>query len=683
MGATLPAAAGWLRSTPEGASRAGYYYATNIAGGVIGCLVAGFYLLRVYDIHTATYVGVVLNLVVAGVAWLLSRVTPGVPAEVEPEQPAANLKPVRISSSANTPVYIAIGISGACALGSQVIWTRNLALLLGGTVYTFALILGAVLLGLGIGSSFGAAAARSIRDPRRALAIVQVVAIVGLGWAAWMISGNLPYWPINPGNAPSPWYLIQLDFLRSFLVVLPAALCWGASFPLAVAAVVDGRGNSSAAVARVYAANTAGAIIGALGASLVLVNWLGTRQTQRMLMLLTLAAALALLLRPALQTIGPAASRARAGAMAAVAVLVLIASSSMVLRLPDVLVGYGRWAVTWLPAQGQFLYIGEGMHSTVAVSRRADGTLQYHNAGKVQASSQYDDMRLQRMLGHLTTLLAKDPRNVLVIGCGAGVTAGAVSVSPVVRNQTIVEIESLVPRVVSKYFAEENHGVIDNPKVTVRIDDARHFLQTTDQKFDAITADPFDNWVKGVATLNTAEFYDEMKRHLNPGAVVTAWLPFYETTMPAIKSEIATFVAAFPHVMIFGNTSGGKGYDSVMVGSMEPFAIDVGELQARLDSPAYAPVLNSLTPIGYGSARELLGTFAATGEQLKEWLAGAQINRDRNLRLQYLAGLGINNYQQAGIYSEILQHGQWPEQVFSGELAQLSTLREEIRSRRQ
>ena len=292
MGATLPAAAGWLRSTPEGVSRAGFYYATNIAGGVIGCLAAGFYLMRVYDIHTATFVGVVLNLVVAGVAWLLSRVTPGVPAEVASEQPAPMMKSAGFFSSPNTPVYIAIGISGACALGSQVIWTRNLALLLGGTVYTFALILGAVLLGLGIGSSFGAAAARNIRDPKRALAIIQVLAIVGLAWAAWMISSNLPYWPINPGNAPSPWYLIQLDFLRSFLVVLPAALCWGASFPLAIAAVADGRGNSSAAVARVYAANTAGAIIGALGASLVLVSWLGTQQSQRLLMLLTLVAAL-------------------------------------------------------------------------------------------------------------------------------------------------------------------------------------------------------------------------------------------------------------------------------------------------------------------------------------------------------------------------------------------------------
>ena len=684
MGATLPAAAGWLRSTPEGVSRAGFYYTANIAGGVIGCLTAGFFLLRVYDIHTATYVALVLNLLVAAVAWMLSRVTPGVPAEAEAEAAAGTPTAAAVPAwrGPNAAVYLAIGISGACALGAQVIWTRNLALLLGGTVYTFSLILGTMLLGLGIGSSFGSAIARTTRDPRRALVFCQVLAIAGMAWAAWMISSNLPYWPINAGNAPAPWFLHQLDFLRSFLVALPASLCWGASFPLAVAAVADGRGNSSAAVARVYASNTAGAIVGALSAALVLVAWLGTQNSQRLMMVLALGAALLLLFMPAPRATASARSRAWAPTMGVVAAVVLVVSLGFVHKLPGVLVGYGRWAVTWLPAPGEFIYVGEGLHSTLAVSRRADGTLNYHNAGKVQASSHPDDMRLQRMLGHLTTLLAKDPRTVLVIGSGAGVTAGAVSVSPAVQDLTIAEIEPLVPDVVSRFFGEQNHGVIDNPKVNVRIDDARHFLLTTDQKFDAITADPFDAWVKGTASLNTAEFYTEMKRHLNPGAIVTAWLPFYETTVSAIKSEVATFIEAFPHVMIFGNTAGGEGYDGVMIGSMEPFEIDVSELHARLTSPEYQPVLSSLSDVGYGSVQALLGTFAATGKQLEEWVADAEINRDRNLRLQYLAGLGVNNYAQAGIYSQILQQGQWPMEVFKGELSMLSQLRSEVNSRR-
>ena len=243
--------------------------------------------------------------------------------------------------------------------------------------------------------------------------------------------------------------------------------------------------------------------------------------------------------------------------------------------------------------------------------------------------------------------------------------------------ERVIAIDAAVTRLAKPDYwraVHRRYGTVD--------DDARHFLLTTDQKFDAITADPFDAWVKGTASLNTVEFYDGMKRRLNPGGVVTAWLPFYETTVEAIRSEIATFTAAFPHVIIFGNTQSGQGYDGVMVGSMEPFSFDVSELQARLESPEYEPVLRSLSDVGYGSIPALLGTFAATGEQLQQWVAGAEINRDRNLRLQYLAGLGVNNYQQSGIYAEILQQGEWPMEVFRGDLAMLSRLRSEVMSRR-
>src|SRR5919205_3019930 len=130
---------------------------------------------------------------------------------------------------------------------------------------------------------------------------------------------------------------------------------------------------------------------------------------------------------------------------------------------------------TWVGIN-EIIYVGEGVTAAVAVSRTPEGVLNYHNAGKVQASSEPQDMRLQRMLGHITTLVPERPTKVLVIGCGAGVTAGAVSIDPLVKNQTIAEIEPLVPRVVSKYFAEHNFDVIANPKVKVHLDDARHYL---------------------------------------------------------------------------------------------------------------------------------------------------------------------------------------------------------------
>ena len=229
--------------------------------------------------------------------------------------------------------------------------------------------------------------------------------------------------------------------------------------------------------------------------------------------------------------------------------------------------------------------MGEGVTASVAVSRTPTGALNYHNAGKVQASSEPQDMRLQRMLGHITTLVPKNPNKVLVIGCGAGVTAGAVSVDPLVKDQTIAEIEPLVPQVVSTYFSEHNFDVVRNPKVKVHLDDARHYLLTTDEKFDAITSDPLDPWVKGAATLYTREFFNVVKSHLNPGGVVTLFVQLYESTEEAAKSEIATFLEAFPNGAVFANTINGQGYDLVLFGQLEDAKIDVDAVQARLDRP--------------------------------------------------------------------------------------------------
>jgi spermidine synthase len=320
--------------------------------------------------------------------------------------------------------------------------------------------------------------------------------------------------------------------------------------------------------------------------------------------------------------------------------------------------------------------VGEGMNSSMAVSKLSNGVLNYHNAGKIQASSEPQDMRLQRMLGHLATLLPKQaPRSVLVIGCGAGVTAGSVSIDPRVEHEVIAEIEPLVPQVVSHYFAEHNFNVVRNPKVQVIVDDGRHYLLTTKTKFDAITSDPFDPWVKGAASLYTKEFFQLVKDRLNPGGVVTVFVQLYESSTEAVKSEVGTFMEIFPEGLIFGNTNEGAGYDMVLVGQATPEPIDVDAIEERLASPLYAPVAQSLSEIGMRSATDLLSTFAVCGQDLKPWLADVQLNLDRNLRLQYLAGFGLNKYDQSRIYTEILKYRKFPSALFTGTPERLERLK--------
>jgi spermidine synthase len=460
--------------------------------------------------------------------------------------------------------------------------------------------------------------------------------------------------------------------------MLPAAILWGASFPLALASVADRGQDPGRLVGGVYAANTVGAIVGALGGSLVLVTWLGSQHAQQVLIIISGLSAL-LVLEPLQGAPEGQRRSAFAGTLPIVAAAVAAALLARnVPEIPKILVAYGRYAATRAYQTMDIVYMGEGLHASVAVSRLPGGVLNYHNAGKVQASSEPQDMRLQRMLGHMTTLIPKDPKRVLVIGCGAGVTAGAVSIDPRLEQLTIAEIEPLVPRVVSTYFAEHNFDVVRNPKTRIVIDDARHYLLTTEEKFDAITSDPLDPWVKGAAMLYTREFFEVVKSRLNPGGVVTLFVQLYESNTEAVKSEIATFMEAFPNGVVWGNTQEGRGYDLVLMAQLEPGPIDVDDVQALLSRPEMAPVAHSLGEIGLYSAVDLFSNYAGRGSELTEWTRDAFINRDRNLRLQYLAGLGLNLYQSDRIYADMLAHARYPEGLFTGSQATLAALRDAI-----
>jgi spermidine synthase len=673
MGATLPAISRWVESTPEGVSWLGFFYGGNIAGGVVGSLAAGFYLLRVYDLAITTYVAVALNVTVAVLALLIARLSPTVETLRSDRDVQA---PLRVPGA--WAVYVAIALSGMTALGAEVIWTRLLSLLFGATVYTFSLILGVFLFGLGIGSSLGAAVGRGTTRPRVALGWCQMLLCAAIAWAAYMLTESLPYWPINPSITANPWFNFQLDVVRCLWVVLPGAILWGASFPLALAAVASRGQDPARLVGGVYAANTVGAIIGSLVASMLLVVWIGSQHAQQVLVL-TCALSGLLVLSTGVQE---DATERRPQLAGTVAIIVAAAAAGLLSRgihqIPGIFVAYGRYTATRV-GQADIIYMGEGWNASVAVSRLPGGVLNYHNAGKVQASSEPQDMRLQRMLGHMTTLIPAQAKSVLVIGCGAGVTAGAVSIDPAVERETIAEIEPLVPRVVSKYFGDHNFNVVDNPKVHVQIDDARHYLITTKEKFDAITSDPLDPWVKGAAMLYTREFFEIVKRHLNPGGAVTLFVQLYESNTEAVKSEIATFFEAFPNGVVWGNTNNGAGYDLVLLGQVEPTKIDVDAIERKLRRPEYAPMAQSLREVGMNSAVDLFSTFAGQASDLAPWLQDASINRDRNLRLQFLAGMGLNLYQSDVIYSSMLAYAhRFPENLFVASPQTMQSLREAI-----
>jgi spermidine synthase len=439
---------------------------------------------------------------------------------------------------------------------------------------------------------------------------------------------------------------------------------------LALACVASQAQDSGRLVGEVYAANTVGAIVGAIGFSILSIPMIGSQQSERLLITLSAVAAWFAI------SSAPSIKNMKLVTTGAVLAALLVWT---VPPIPWKLIGFGRRLPT-TTGRWDLLYVGEGINSSVAYSKW-DGIRPYfHVSGKVEASAEPQDMRLQRLLGHLPAMLHPHPKSVLVVGCGAGVTAGTFVVHPEIERITICEIEPLIPPETARVFGEQNHNVIRDPRTTVVYDDARHYVLTTPEKYDIITSDPIHPWVKGIAPLYSTEYFELCKRSLRPGGMVTQWVPLYESNVETVKSEIATFFEVFPNGSIWGNLDqDGRGYDLVMLGAVEKMAINLNELQKRLDRPDYVPVKRSLYEVGFGSAMQLLATYTVQVSDLKGWLENAQINRDRNLRLQYLAGMGLNVNLGGPIYDDIISHSRLPTPMFEGARDRVDALNEMLR----
>ena len=680
MGATLPAVARWIRATPRGVRWLGFFYGGNIAGAVLGCVLAGFFLLRVYDIVTATVVAVAINAAVAAAAWVLAAST----VDVRTDDLRTELTHASQAgrTSLISPVLAAIALSGMGALGAEVIWTRLLSLLLGATTYSFSIILAVVLVGLGIGSAAGAWLAGRISRPRTALAVAQLLVPVAIAWSAFLLTRVLPYEPSGVLPSQGPWIGFLFDFARSLQALLPASLLWGASFPLALAAAASPEEDPARLVGRVYAANTLGAICGALVFSMLLIPAVGTQQSQRVLVVGALAAS-GLALIPGRTSILAAARPRRAfvvTALAAAAVLDVAAAISIG-PVPAGLVAFGR-ALATKDDVPDALYVGEGVNASVAVCQFPNAPRTFHVCGKVEASSEPGDMRLQRLLGHLPALVQGGPQSVLVVGFGAGVTAGTFVLYPEVKRIVICEIEPIIPPHVGPLFRPENYDVLDDPRVQVVYDDARHFLLTTPEQFDVITSDPIHPWVKGSATLYTAEYLSLARAHLRPGGVMAEWVPLYESPPAAVKSEMATFFEVFPNGSAWTHNVKRLGDDVVMIGQPGPTLVDVAALDARFDSAPYARVRKSLADIGIMSTVGLFSGYFGQRAGLASWLQGARINRDRNLCLQYIAGLERYADERVGIYRETAPNRTLPANLLIADDAWKDALSKAIESAR-
>jgi spermidine synthase len=658
MGGTLPAMMRhFVRRESDVGREAGMLYFANTAGAVAGTVLTGFVLIPSLGMARTNFVAVACNLLVGAAVLALERRTvsdaepdvaavrtaiEGSPAAgdlapISTQAPAeeAPLPPVGASGapvSARAPhailIYTAYAIVGFAALALEVFWTRSLLLTLGTTVYAFATMLSTYLLGLALGGLAGARIASRTRHPARALAL-----LVGAAGLAVLIGnrylGTLPlrYLRLQLGLGLDWNASIIAKFLLAFLIMIPATFFLGAAFPVALRAAGAAARTSGAAVGRLYAANTAGSILGSLLAGLVLIPLLGLERGLVVMALLFLAVSLALL----------ALARSRAAVplailyAAALAVSLAFPSWDRYLQRSGVYFYASHYQEidAFLRARRDYTILSyqEGPEATVAV---VDGQryryLQIN--GKTDASTG-KDMITQVTSAHLPMLFHSNPKSVLVIGLGSGVTIGSVARHPVDR----IECLEIAPEVIdaAQLFTEANGAALEDPRLTMTIGDGRNFLQQTRERFDVIISEPSNPWIAGIGALFTREFLALAKSRLAPGGVMCQWTNLYDLSESDLAIMLATYREAFPNGAVFLSHLG----DLLLIGTDGPPRLNFNDLIARISDPR---IQADLTRIGVSRIYDLLGSYICTFDGLSPLVpAGTPLHTDDRAQLEFSA----------------------------------------------
>jgi spermidine synthase len=677
MGATFPIAANWL------AGDTGLLYAANTAGAAVGAIAAGFWLIPALGLRGTTWIGVLLNVIAAGGAlWLATKTVTAEHAETAEQKPLKKKKkeslrsqrPPRFPSSSSprltsspspAPVLActAAALSGFAALVYEVAWTRLLALVIGPTTYAFATMAAAFIGGLAIGSAVGARLARRVTHPAVWVAAMLLASAVAASVAAWYAATRMPLLVAAEVADPAAAFgrVVATQAAGVGLLLLPMTLALGATFPLALAAA--GRGPSAGSdAARVYTANTLGAIGGALAAGFVLIPALGLRTTFQWTAIagaLAGAACLIAALRQQMPTVDQHVTKTRKheikpsfvlswfrGQPLIAAGAVAIAAVAFIFALPpwdhDLLAsGAYKYAPyigsgdldTGLRA-GTLEYYKEGAAATVSV-RLLTGVRALAIDGKVDASNG-GDMLTQRLLGLLPVALHGRAQAICVIGLGSGVTVGSALAPGTVRRADVIEIS---PEVVeaSHFFDRENGHALAQSSVRLIVGDGRSHLLLTSRKYDVIVSEPSNRWMSGVATLFTREFFEAARARLTPDGLLCQWAHTYDISQEDLQSIVRTFASVFPQgtMWLVGEA------DLLLVGGPG------GEVTSRLEGlaagrqGAAAEMLATVGVRAADAAFDLLSLYAGGPKELERYGQGAVIQTDDRTALEYSAPRGI------------------------------------------
>lgn len=626
MGATLPLIVRQFAvQAPELGKHVGFFYSVNTVGALLGTVIGGFVLIPSLGIQDSILTALSVNFIIGlGAIGIALRSRPG----VRTSQPVSRTSIQVPQSKKRRAVLLAIALSGMAALALEIVWMRILVQSFSSTVYAFSIMLSCFLFGIYFGSYKASQIIDPHDDPVSLFAVLEfwlagTIALLGvLTLVVPFVFGTL-VWGLTDvtGGAFGVSSVIAQFVVASMLIVGPTIML-GATFPIAAKIYTHDIEARALGTGSVYAANTAGAVIGAIVGGFFL-----------------------------LPTFGARGSLIVIGACFAIAGIVLFRSKGgnqlrRVLTDPKCSLALGLWgmstlAIILIPEQTvlnfnqqqstrpNVIYHGEGVSHTVDMIRTDNGNTVMMINGNIEADTTMLQRRHFILKGHLPLLLHPNPTDIAIVGLGLGVTLGASERHPTVENIRLVELS---PEIVDAhaYITDVTGDILASPKINLRIDDGRNFMAMSDESFDMITADPVHPRITGVGYLYTKEYYEQIRKRLRRGGIVTQWMPMYRVSKNSFDVAFRTFISVFPNASFWYVRGHG-----LFVATVDDFQIDHKLLAERFDDPA---VSVDMASIGINSVEQFLGHLLMDAEHIREYLLrndSETINTDDNAYLEY------------------------------------------------
>ncbi|MEI7534661.1 MAG: fused MFS/spermidine synthase [Verrucomicrobiae bacterium] len=573
MGGTLPLLAAWLHQhAADAGGRAARFYSVNSLGAVTGALLAGFWLVQRHGVLATLQITAAVNILIGLTAIGLVRLG-WLPAAAAERSPETSAPPTGAPTDYWRWAGIIVALTGGISMGLELLASRSLALIFGSSLQSFAIVLMAFILGIGLGSAWIAAPQHHRRAGEKTVVLLLVAAAV---WVTLLVF-NLERWVdfyriIRTGLGRTEMgYIFQLLLSTGIALVIlgiPAASI-GAVLPLMMRAVGAKSGSFGARVGALLTWNTLGAVAGTLVTGFGLMPFLGLRNAFGVLALGLALMALVIAQRQrwwlglgiALSSCGLAASLLTTSNAGWQNVM-----SSGVFRVWETQFDPRLMAIR--KEHIKVLFYEDAPDATVSVEEIdgiiAPASIGLRINGKPDAGTGLD-LSTQYLLANLPMLAKPGAKDVFVLGLGSGITAGAVLAYPV--NQVVVA-ENCAPVVrAARLFGDWNRQVVNHPKVRVEMEDARTVLKLHPQLYDVIITEPSNPWTVGVGSVFSREFYEIAARRLKPGGILCQWFHVYEMNDDILKLVFRTLNSVFPYLEIWDTRNG----DIVMLGSQQPW----------------------------------------------------------------------------------------------------------------